>query len=113
MEASALVRGAMPGAATWTIPHEFIFNENHSQPPKSPNKEDLRARNRVAAKKWRDKKDEILCELENTNDRLRHEALKLRTEIYSLQTENHVLEEELKFFQTFMTKFMGVLMPLG
>jgi hypothetical protein len=71
-------------------------------------KEEFRARNRIAAKKWRDKKDETLYQLEATNDQLRKTALDLRRQILGIQTENRVLEEELKFFQAFMTKIMKV-----
>jgi hypothetical protein len=82
-------------------------------PPASPGhdhdkKDDLRARNKVAAKKWRDKKDDTLYDLEARNDRLRGEALGLRKELMALKTENRVLEEELRFFQSFMTKIMKV-----
>lgn len=69
-------------------------------------KEDLRARNRIAASKWRAKRDECLYELEAENDDLRKKALQLRTEITSLKTENEVLEKELTFFQLFMAKLM-------
>jgi hypothetical protein len=76
--------------------------------PDRERKDDLRARNKVAAKKWRDKKDETLSDLEGKNDQLRAEALDLRKQLMSLKTENHVLEDELKFFQSFMTKIMKV-----
>jgi hypothetical protein len=78
-----------------------------AQPPRD-GKDGLRARNRIAAKKWRDKKDDTLYELEATNDQLRREALELRRQVLGLETENHVLEEELRFFQSFMTKIMNV-----
>lgn len=70
-------------------------------------REDLKARNRKAAKKWRDKKDTTLHQLAATNDNLRQEAMKLRNESLSLIAENRVLESELHFFQIFMTKIMG------
>jgi hypothetical protein len=78
------------------------------RPSGNSGKDDLRARNRVAAKKWRDKKDEMLSNLESRNDQLRLEALRLRRQAMALQTENQVLEDELKFFQSFMTKIMNV-----
>jgi hypothetical protein len=85
----------------------------HPPPPAPPprprdDKADLRARNRVAAKKWRDKKDDSLYDLEAKNDRLRAEALELRRQALALQSENHILEEELTFFQSFMAKIMTV-----
>ena len=69
--------------------------------------EDIKERNRIAAKKWRDKKDSLLYELESTNDNLRSRALTLRNESLSLQTENKILKEELSFFQSFMTHIMN------
>jgi hypothetical protein len=73
-----------------------------------PHKEGLRARNRVAAKKWRIKKAEQLSVLEAINDSLRREALALRKQALGLQTENQILEEELKFFQSCMNRIMTV-----
>jgi hypothetical protein len=78
-----------------------------SLPPRDP-KACLRARNRVAAKRWRDKKDDELYNLETTNDQLRREALSFRKQLLVLQTENHVLGDELRFFQSFMTNIMNV-----
>lgn len=76
------------------------------QKPLDPNA-DHKARNRIAAKKWREKKDETLYQLEQQNDILRAEALNLRNEALSISTENKVLEDELNYFQTFMTKIMN------
>lgn len=70
-------------------------------------REDVKARNRIAAKKWRDKKDCLLYQLEAKNDELRKTAMNLRTTSLSLQTEIRVLEDELRFFQTFVTKIMN------
>jgi hypothetical protein len=71
-------------------------------------KDDRRARNKIAAKKWRNKQDEMLYSLEGKNDRLRAEAFDLRKQLMALKTETHVLESELRFFQSFMTKIMKV-----
>jgi hypothetical protein len=67
----------------------------------------LRERNRVAAKKWRKKKDEHLSELEDENDKLRERAFGLCSAVRKLAVENSVLEAELGFFQDFMRKIMN------
>jgi uncharacterized protein YllA (UPF0747 family) len=90
-------------SAHWNISTELVVN----QPSKESNKQGVRARNRVAAKKWRSKKDEALYQLEAMNDQLRQEALQLRKAACELQTENQILEDELKFFQSFMSTFMS------
>lgn len=70
-------------------------------------KSDLRERNRLAAQKWRKKKDQHLAELEELNDQLRKQALELVTQTQLLRAENKVLESELLFFQQFMSKIMS------
>jgi hypothetical protein len=67
----------------------------------------LKERNRVAAQKWREKKDRYLLELEGTNDGLRKQALALNTDLLALKVENRTLEEELAFFQGFMSRMMA------
>ena len=74
---------------------------------KKTDKEEIKARNRIAAKKWRDKKDDSLYTFEALNDNLREEAMRLRNDSLTLLAENRVLENELRFFQTFMTKIMN------
>lgn len=74
----------------------------------SNEKSDLKERNRLAAQKWRLKKDHYLGELENTNDELRQQALDLCNQAHTLRIENKVLEEQLQYFQMFMTKIMNV-----
>jgi hypothetical protein len=97
----------LPEVPSWTsIPADVPRTSLPLHPPSSKN--ELRARNRVAAKKWRDKKDETLYNLEARNDQLRLEALRLRGTLNALQTENRVLEEELTFFQSFMTRIMSI-----
>jgi hypothetical protein len=86
----------------WGISSGLVILSQPHPPAKEANKEGLRARNRLAAKKWRDRKDETLYQLEATNDQLRQEALRLRAESCALQTLNQVLDDELKFFQSFM-----------
>ena len=74
---------------------------------KKTDREEIKARNRIAAKKWRDKKDDSLYTYEALNDNLREEAMRLRNDSLTLLAENRVLENELRFFQTFMTKIMN------
>jgi hypothetical protein len=104
-------RPDFPDGLAWQSvpPNAHSMNDAVPRAPPLPDRdkrEDLRARNKIAAKKWRDKKDETLTDLEAKNDRLRVEALGLRRELLTLKAENHVLEDELKFFQAFMTKIM-------
>jgi hypothetical protein len=83
-------------------------------PVLSPDPEDpddsrfgLKERNRFAAKKWRVKKDRLLGDLENESDSLRKQALDLMNEVQSLRVQNRLLEDELGFFQAFMSKMMA------
>jgi hypothetical protein len=69
-------------------------------------KADLKERNRLAAQKWRRKKDKWLTELEIANDGLRKQALNVMSQLQALKVENSMLNEELTFFQSFMTKMM-------
>ncbi|KAH0795414.1 ATF-like basic leucine zipper transcription factor B-ATF-related protein [Histomonas meleagridis] len=85
---------------------------NQPMSPPSDNKDqdekaDLKERNRIAAQKWRQKKDQYLSELEAANDELRRRTLDLCSKAEALRVENHVLENELQFFQSFMTKIMS------
>jgi putative heme degradation protein len=66
----------------------------------------LKERNRLAAKKWRLKKDHMLGELESENDALRKQALDLVNQAQALRVQNRMLEDELLFFQGFMSKMM-------
>ncbi|OHT01190.1 hypothetical protein TRFO_32078 [Tritrichomonas foetus] len=89
-------------------PGGFVYiNPNPQIHKEKSNHEDLKARNRIAAKKWRDKKDEALATLESANDELRKEALQLRNVVLSLKTETQVLENELRYFQSFMSRIMN------
>jgi hypothetical protein len=67
----------------------------------------VKERNRLAAQKWRQKKDRFLVELERANDSLRKQALDLTSQAHSLRLENKLLEEELTFFQHLMSRLMG------
>lgn len=84
--------------------YPFPAVANVPQPPSRPS---LKERNRVAAQKWRQKKDRCLADLEETNDRLRKQALQLYIQTRSLNVENKVLEDEIVFFQQFMAKLMS------
>jgi hypothetical protein len=67
----------------------------------------LRERNRVAAQKWREKKDHHLTELEAKNDSLRKQAFELNLQLQTLRLESNLLDSELTFFQGVMSKMMG------
>jgi hypothetical protein len=67
----------------------------------------LRARNRVAAQKWRRKKHSRMTEMESKNDDLRKQALDLGSRVQMLKAESRVLEEELAFFQQCMSRIMS------
>jgi hypothetical protein len=69
--------------------------------------EGLKERNRIAAQKWRCRKDRYMTELETENDGLRKQALDLCLEAKSVLVENKLLEDELVFFQKFMSLIMA------
>ena len=94
-------RGAVP-----IVPFQQIQNEPEEDPDDERQK-DMKERNRLAALKCRQKKDAYLAELEKENDRLRLEALKYKTRREAMIVENKVLEEELQFFQSFMSTIMN------
>ena len=67
---------------------------------------DHKERNRIAAQKWRAKKDECLSTLEEENDVLRKKVFDLQAQALQLSTENNILESELQYFQQFMSRIM-------
>jgi hypothetical protein len=67
----------------------------------------MKERNRLAAQKWRQKKDRYLIDLETANDALRKQALDLTTAVQFLKVENRLLQQELLFFQHFMSTVMN------
>jgi hypothetical protein len=52
-------------------------------------------------------KNRYLIDLETANDALRKQALDLTSVAQSLRLENGLLQEELSFFQQFMSKVMN------
>jgi hypothetical protein len=66
----------------------------------------LKERNRMAAQRWRERKNHYLVELEGSNDLLRKQALDLTNQLQLLKVENRVLESELAYFQSFMTNMI-------
>jgi putative heme degradation protein len=62
----------------------------------------MKERNKLAARKWRQKKDKYMIELENTNDALRKQALDMVSSLQALKVANALLQNELNFFQEFM-----------
>ena len=69
---------------------------------------DHKERNRIAAQKWRAKKDESLQTLEEENDVLRKKVYDLQAQALCLSTENKILDSELQYFQHFMSRIMSV-----
>jgi hypothetical protein len=67
---------------------------------------EARERNRRAARKWREKQDDYLKELENENDVLRRQALQRSAELECLELANRVLDKELAFFEECMRRIM-------
>jgi hypothetical protein len=67
----------------------------------------MRERNRLAAQKWRKKKEGYLTDLEDANDALRQEAFKLANDVHSLRIENGILEEQLNFFHQMMRNMVS------
>lgn len=103
---------AIPGYFPQPQQYQPVINSSNSSSPISDNlpkedKIDLKERNRIAAQKWRKKKDHYLGELETANDELRKKAFDLCNKIQLLRVENSVLENELLFFQSFMAKIMS------
>jgi hypothetical protein len=78
------------------------FHNANPQDPKAVTK----YRNRMAAQKWRDKKGRYLLELEAENDNLRKQAFAFSSKLQLLKVENGLLESELTYFQSFMSKMM-------
>jgi hypothetical protein len=66
-------------------------------------REDQRARNRRAASKWRQKNDEYLSKLEEDNNSYRRKAFDMLAQLRGMTLENSVLEEQLSFFQKFVS----------
>jgi hypothetical protein len=67
---------------------------------------ELKQRNRMAAQRWRERKNRYLVELEGLNDSLRKQALDLTNQLQLFKVENRMLESELAYFQSFMTNIM-------
>jgi hypothetical protein len=67
-----------------------------------------REKNRLAARKWRDRKDRYLLELENANDDLRRQVLECSEEIQCLNIANRLLEKELGFFQAVLSRIAQI-----
>jgi hypothetical protein len=104
----------MPPLRTFTGPDMFLGGIRLPVAPPMPGvdpeddgtRSGLKERNRLAAKKWRVKKDRLLVDLETENDVLRKQALDILNQVQSLRVQNRLLEEELGFFQGFMSKMM-------
>lgn len=68
--------------------------------------ETIKIKNRMAAKKCREKKNAFLNKLETENDYLAREVLRLSYKALTLKTENKMLEENIVFFQSFLYSIM-------
>jgi predicted nuclease with TOPRIM domain len=94
-------------APAWALESEMAMYRNPFQSIDHLNQVDLKARNRIASKKWREKKNDFLHELEAENEQLRQQAWKLRDEVTTLRAECGILDHELSFFQAFISKMMN------
>jgi hypothetical protein len=92
------------GPSAWALESELAMYRNAFQ---SIDQVDLKTRNRIASKKWREKKNDFLHELEAENEQLRQQAWKLRDDVTTLRAECGILEQELSFFQSFISKIMN------
>ena len=70
-------------------------------------RKNVKLKNRLAAKRFREKKDILMSHLEEENDFLRKEALRLTKHLMTLHVQNQYLEDDLKFFQSFLSLFMN------
>lgn len=68
--------------------------------------ESVKIKNRIAAKKFREKKNAGLIKLEMENDFLVREVLNLSYKVLKIKTENKMLEENINFFQSFLHNIM-------
>ena len=99
----ASVQQMMQGSPQQQIMQQQYNNQDLALQQKLDHKE----RNRLAAQKWRAKKDECLSTLEEENDVLRKKVFDLQAQALQLSTENNVLESELLYFQQFMARIMN------
>lgn len=83
-------------------------DENDQAPSKETEENNLRERNRIAAKKWRMKRDKYLEELEQENDELRKQAFVLYKQMQELRIESEFFNEEIQFFQSFMASIIHI-----
>lgn len=86
-----------------TVPSE---DQKHVQSKKSDEVESLRLKNRLAARKFREKRHEMMTKLEEANDSLRAKLYELTKTAIRFQVQNSVIERELQFFQTTMKSLM-------
>lgn len=92
-----------------TIPQpQMAIPSQQEQMQQMQQKLDHKERNRLAAQKWRAKKDQSLSTLEDENDHLRKSVYDLQSQALQLHVENKILESELQYFQQFMSKIMSV-----
>ena len=85
---------------------DFMIENKTNEKKDDSTKSNLKERNRIAAKKLRDKKDKHFNEIEAENDELRIQALRLKKRRDSILVENQVLDRELQFFQRIISTIM-------
>lgn len=68
----------------------------------------LKEKNRIAAKRWRKKKDIYLEHLDSENFVLRTQVLSMLNKFQELKCETSFLNDELQFFQSFMSENMKI-----
>jgi DNA repair exonuclease SbcCD ATPase subunit len=94
-----------PEESAWALGNELVIDRNTFQ--SINHLTDLKSRNRVASKKWREKKNDFLHELKAENEQLRQQAWRLRDDVTTLRAECGILDQELNFFQSFISQIMN------
>lgn len=82
--------------------NHFTCSSNDS----SDQEETMKIRNRMAARKCREKKNAFLINLEMENDSLIRQVLSLTNKVTALKTENKLLEENIEFIQSLLSTIM-------
>lgn len=76
---------------------------------KTTDRDLIKEKNRIAIKKWRNKRDNYIRELEKDNDILKKRALSLSNHFNELLEKNQSLNSEIQNFQSFMMNMFNVM----
>lgn len=76
---------------------------------KTTDRDLIKEKNRIAIKKWRNKRDNYIRELEKDNDILIKRALSLSNHFNELLEKNQSLNSEIQNFQSFMMNMFNVM----